>query len=154
MTDRENRKNEDLVVSIKVCQKVDLEGQELEEFEIEYKKQSELKMEELPSSLQGIQVPLSRQFLHPLCAETCNCVPGDDVPIDTDESAGDEVQTNISHSIEQPLRTSSTSISRLVRQPSGAVIQMLGNDIVKPGSANWVRPDVLIDGFEVPKVGN
>lgn len=79
-------------------------------------------------------------------------VPGCSNPVETENYAGEQALESLSQSIEQPLRTSSTSISRLVRQPSGAVIQMLGNDIVKPGTADCVRPDVLIDGFEVPEV--
>lgn len=69
------------------------------------------------------------------------------------EEGGEEVHLEISPGYDQPLRTSSSSISRLVRQPSGTVVQMLGNEIVTPSSANLRHTDVLIDGFEVPEVG-
>lgn len=53
-SDHGKNDNQDLIVSIKICQKVDLEGKELEEFEAENEKRAELDRKDKLHPIQGV----------------------------------------------------------------------------------------------------
>ncbi|GMH42787.1 hypothetical protein BSKO_10706 [Bryopsis sp. KO-2023] len=115
-----------LQLRIKLARRVDLEGEELEEFEKKHNRKCRRVDDPEKTNRDAVEGEATREEVY-----------------------GEEIELDTSPSFDQPLRTSCSSISRLVRQRSGAVVQMLGKEVAQPG--NWARADVLIDGFDVPE---